>query len=372
MDEKIIDQVLDNKEEMLSSIIDLVNMPSVKKDMEPGCPYGRDLAEILNKTLKIAENMGFDTVNLDNYLGYAQFGQGDDYICIIGHLDVVEPAGQWTSPPFQATLRQGRIYGRGVLDNKGPLISCLYGLYAIKQLGIELKRPVRIIFGCDEESGFGDLEHYLKKEKPPVMGWTPDCKYPVVYGERGRMSVRFIASDGNHQALVDFVNNYIFNQNPDGTALGIRHLDQEFGTTLMRNFKLGLNNQDLTFAMDISYPAGITWTKIMAIIREKADSLEVEMVKNYDPVKFDKDAPMVKMMQRAYEKITGCDGTPVTTTGGTYAKLMPNIVPFGPSFPGQKGIAHLPDEWMDIDDIVENAKIYALAIYYLGGLENGL
>ena len=86
------------------------------------------------------------------------------------------------------------------------------------------------------------------------------------------------------------------------------------------------------------------------------------------PVKFEKDCPMVSLLSKAYEKITHLDGTPVTTTGGTYAKLMPHIVPFGPSFPGQKGIGHQPNEWMKIEDLNTNAKIYALGIYYLGML----
>ena len=86
------------------------------------------------------------------------------------------------------------------------------------------------------------------------------------------------------------------------------------------------------------------------------------------PVKFEKDCPMVSLLSKAYEQITQLDGTPVTTTGGTYAKLMPHIVPFGPSFPGQKGIGHQPNEWMKIEDLIKNAKIYALGIYYLGML----
>ena len=85
-------------------------------------------------------------------------------------------------------------------------------------------------------------------------------------------------------------------------------------------------------------------------------------LQNYDPVRFEKDCFLCRTLQDTYEKITGMDGTPVTTTGGTYAKLMPNIVPFGPSFPGQKGIGHLPNEWMDRKDIIQNAKIYALSI----------
>ena len=104
----------------------------------------------------------------------------------------------------------------------------------------------------------------------------------------------------------------------------------------------------------------------MKQIRSKAtDNVEIELLHNYNPVKFEKDCFLVKSLQDAYEDITGLDGTPVTTTGGTYAKAMPNIVPFGPSFPGQKGIAHNPNEYMDISDIILNAKIYAQALYRL-------
>ena len=91
----------------------------------------------------------------------------------------------------------------------------------------------------------------------------------------------------------------------------------------------------------------------------------IEMITNWNPVRFDRASRLVQTLRSTYERVTGLDGTPVTTTGGTYAKLMPHIVPFGPSFPGQKGIGHLPDEWMALDDLVTNAKIYALSLYEL-------
>ena len=95
------------------------------------------------------------------------------------------------------------------------------------------------------------------------------------------------------------------------------------------------------------------------------NSIDIEVISNFNPVYFDKESNLVKKLQLAYERVTSLDGTPVTTNGGTYAKVMPNIVPFGPSFPGQKGIAHNPDEYMDIEDIILNAKIFANAIYEL-------
>lgn len=87
------------------------------------------------------------------------------------------------------------------MDNKGPVMACLYGLAAVRALGLPLRHPVRIIFGCNEETGFEDLRYYLSKEKPPVYGFTPDCKYPVVYSERGRAVVRIT---GTREYLVHF------------------------------------------------------------------------------------------------------------------------------------------------------------------------
>ena len=120
----------------------------------------------------------------------------------MGHLDVVPVGEGWNHPPFSAYEDEnGRIFARGILDNKGPTLSCLYALYAIKELKIQLKRPVYILFGTNEETGFEDLTHFLKVRKPPIMGWTPDCKYPVVYAERGRSTYRVSAAIENKNCI---------------------------------------------------------------------------------------------------------------------------------------------------------------------------
>ena len=212
------------------------------------------------------------------------------------------------------------------------------------------------------------LEYYLKHEKPPVMGWTPDCKYPVVYGERGRAVIEISAKEKQVDEFFLFINNYFLNANTNAEKLGLDFKDEEFGINEMRNFVLKHEKSKLVFSVTFSYPANMTLETIVETIREKAKNMEVTCVQHYFPVKFEKDCPMVSLLSKAYEKITHLDGTPVTTTGGTYAKLMPHIVPFGPSFPGQKGIGHQPNEWMKIEDLNTNAKIYALGIYYLGML----
>lgn len=360
------------KEQLLLDIIEVVKIPSIKGEPKDNAPFGENINKVLLKVLEISRQLGFKIKNIDGYMGYAQLGEGDDYVGVLGHLDVVPIEEGWANDPFSGHIENGRIYSRGILDNKGPIMSALYALYAIKESGLKLNKPVRIIFGTDEESGFEDLRYYLTKEKPPIMGFTPDCKYPVVYGERGRARIK-IEADVNKddyemksKELFDFININFLASKANGDRLGIDYSDIEFGTMQMRNYKLHYEDGKISFEVDLSYPAICTIDEVIEKIKGKVTkNLSVKLVHNYNPVRFKKDCFMVSSLQEAYEEVTGLDGTPVTTTGGTYAKVMPNIVPFGPSFPGQKGIAHNPNEYMDISDILLNTKIYAQAIYKL-------
>lgn len=371
--EKILNENIEKfKNQMIEHIIDVVKIPSVESEAKENAPFGEEVNRALLKALEISEKLGFKTKNIDGYMGYAQFGEGDDYIGIVGHLDVVPTEDGWINPPFSGHIEDGRIYSRGALDNKGPIMSALYGLYAVKESGLKISKPVRIIFGTDEESGFEDLTYYLTKEKPPIMGFTPDCKYPVVYGERGRAKINISVDidnenrDDDTREFFNFVNKYFLSSNSNGDRLGINYSDKEFGLMQMRGYTLSNTSKTLNFSCSLSYPAVVTVEEILNQIRSKCtENIRVTLTHNYNPVRFEKDCELVKSLQKAYEEVTGLDGTPVTTTGGTYAKAMPNIVPFGPSFPGQKGIAHNPNEYMDISDLEINAKIYAQAIYNL-------
>ena len=227
------------------------------------------------------------------------------------------------------------------------------------------------MFGTNEETGFEDLTHFLKVRKPPIMGWTPDCKYPVVYAERGRSTYRVSTAIENKTVFNQFINEYILSDNGFGNKLGLNIEDPEFGKMQMSNKKLVDLEGKLGFDFSFSYPASISNDTIEMTIKSKlSKGLQVECIHNYDPVYFDKNGFLCQTLKATYEKVTGMDGTPVTTTGGTYAKIMPNIVPFGPSFPGQKGIGHNPNEWMDRSDLILNAKIYALSIVRLANGEN--
>ena len=364
MEEELLEKIDEISDQMIEGIKRIVRIDSVEDTPCEDMPFGKGVNDALEETLKLAHELGFETENVDHMVGIAKYGSGDDYIGIMGHLDVVPVGDGWKEPPFSAYEDEnGRIYSRGILDNKGPILANLYALYAIKELQIQLKHPVWVLFGTDEETGFHDLEHYLKVKKPPIMGWTPDCKYPVVYAERGR-GVYQIKADMNHQKEFNtFVNEYLLSSDDHANKLGLAIQDEEFGIMQLRNKKLVDEEGKLVFEFSLSYPAVITNEEILKQIQSKlSDHLKLICTSNYDPVRFEKDCFLCQTLKETYEKVTGMDGTPVTTTGGTYAKIMPNIVPFGPSFPGQKGIGHNPNEWMDRSDLIKNAKIYALSI----------
>lgn len=384
LEERILAEVDTISDEMIDAIRAIVRQKSVQGDAAEGAPFGTDVRAALDQTLALCRKLGFETCDVDGYMGYATWkaepgANGEPvlsgYVCALGHLDVVpEGTTGWKVPPYSAHLEDGRITSRGVLDNKGPIYACLYALWALKRLGLTPRRDVRIIFGCNEETGFGDLRYYLEHEPAPVMGFTPDCKYPVVYAERGRMGVRMTARpDGveDREALLArffaFMNEYVLNAKPNGERFGVDCTDPEFGITEVRNYKLVMHEGAPAVEFAISYPAAMTAQELEERLTKVADEqkLSFEVTGNFNPVRFEKDCRLVRTLVYTYEHATGADGSPVTTTGGTYAKLMPNIVPFGPSFPGQKGIGHQPNEWMDVADIITNAKIYALSLYLL-------
>lgn len=187
----INEKVNELKNEMIEDTREILKIRSVEDKPEEGMPFGAGVNEALNKALNIAEKLGFKTVNLDGYVGYAEYGSGEEYITALGHLDVVPEGDGWIYPPYAAEIHKHRIYARGAVDDKGPIIAALYGLKAIKELKLPISKKIRIIFGCNEETGSKDIKYYNTKEKPPVAGFTPDAEYPIIYAEKGTLGFNF-------------------------------------------------------------------------------------------------------------------------------------------------------------------------------------
>ncbi|MDD3919704.1 MAG: Sapep family Mn(2+)-dependent dipeptidase [Eubacteriales bacterium] len=174
-------------EEELQSICALVQIDSVKAaPAGEAAPFGAGARQALTAALTLAERLGLTAKDLQGYIGAADYGSGSEMLAVLAHLDVVPAGPGWTVPPFSATRKDGRIYGRGAMDDKGPAVCALYALSAIREAGVALPKTVRVLLGCDEEQGWGCIEHYKQSGEPlPDMAFSPDGHYPVVFAERG-------------------------------------------------------------------------------------------------------------------------------------------------------------------------------------------
>lgn len=354
----------------------MVAIPSIRGKEEPDAPFGRGPKQALEEVLKISTELGFHTKNIDDKIGYAQYGENRSdgaYYGIFGHVDVMPLGEGWNSPPLSLTLREGKLFGRGTLDNKGPILSNLYALYVLKENGVTFDRPVRIVFGTNEETGFGCVKHYLTKEIPPTFGWTPDCKWPVVYGERGRLKVRVSLPESMVADLYDFANRKLLHTNHRGEELGIAYQDEDFGMMQLRGETFGIEENQHYVEWTMCYPASCTKSDLLnQITMHLPEKATLEVISHWAPVLYDKSSKYVQALQQVYTDVTKSDSIPVTTTGGTYAKIIPNIIAYGPSFPGQRDIAHLPNEWIGIKDLETDTIIYGLALLALSNMKEGM
>ena len=190
MEQKIDAYVAENKENILNDIASLIEIPSVSIDGEAGTPFGPECKRVLDKALSMCSAMGMATKNYDYYAGSASIGTAEKEISVMGHLDVVPAGNGWSSDPYKMVIKDGYIYGRGVADDKGPVILGLYALKFLKDNNIPLNYTYRLVMGCSEERGMGDVDAILSKEKVPTFMFTPDAEFPLIHGEKGIMSVK--------------------------------------------------------------------------------------------------------------------------------------------------------------------------------------
>ena len=198
MDEvqKLEEQLKRLEEPMIEALQAILRIPSVIEEEVPGCPFGRPIDQVLKKTLELCETLGFRTYyDPEGYYGYAEIGEGVEMIGILGHLDVV-PSGHpeaWIYPPFDSVIQDGKLYGRGSQDDKGPTIASLFAAKALIDAQIELPKRVRFIFGTDEETHWRCMKKYVENEEMPSLGFTPDSKFPLIYAEKELLQVHLEA-----------------------------------------------------------------------------------------------------------------------------------------------------------------------------------
>lgn len=193
------DQWIDeHQEDLIETTRALLSFNSIEEAPYGNMPFGKTVGECLEKALAICESLGFTTKNVDYYAGHAEYGEGEELVGLLVHLDIVPAGDGWTVDPFAGVISEGKFFGRGTMDDKGPAASLIYALAAIKASGVKLNRRVRIIFGCNEETGSKCVDHYFEKEEMPTLGFTPDADFPAIFGEKGIMIFDLVKKISSH------------------------------------------------------------------------------------------------------------------------------------------------------------------------------
>jgi len=196
---------------------DLTRLVSANSKNAPAsgkAPLGEGIQQALEAALDIAQKCGLKTtIDPDGYYGYAEIGEGKELFGVLGHLDVVpaDDVESWNTPPFELTEKDGKLFGRGVIDDKGPMLAALYALKILLDNGAKLNRRIRFIFCTDEESLWRGVKRYIEKEEHPTHGFTPDADFPLLYAEKGLVEYNLTTDDAE---TIDFTGGSAFNAVP--------------------------------------------------------------------------------------------------------------------------------------------------------------
>lgn len=211
-------EVLNHKEDLLKDLFDLLSVRSILgTDITEETPFGSGPREALDLILSFGKRDGYKTKLVENKAGHIEVGEGEELFGILGHVDVVPVVeADWTSHPFKPEIRDGKIFARGSLDDKGPTMAAYYAVKLLDKLGVKWNKRVRVIVGSDEETGFRCVEAYFKHEEQPASGFTPDAMFPLVYAEKARATfdhkLKFVSEDGEYNyKLVKFNGGQVLN-----------------------------------------------------------------------------------------------------------------------------------------------------------------
>ncbi|MDN4606977.1 dipeptidase PepV [Sporosarcina highlanderae] len=187
------EKALGKQDFVINDLKQLVSIPSVLDESlsTEDAPFGPEPKRALDWLLEEGRKAGFTVKNIDNMAGHIEMGEGDELLGILCHVDVVPAGSNWTYGPFEGTVKDGKLFGRGAIDDKGPTIAAWHAMKMVKEAGIPLNKRVRLIIGTDEESGFRCVRRYFEKEEMPTIGFAPDADFPIINAEKGISSLVF-------------------------------------------------------------------------------------------------------------------------------------------------------------------------------------
>ena len=186
--EALNQKMLEMQDEIIASIQESIQIPSVKGEPAPDAPYGIECKRALDHIVELATKLGFETGMADNRICWVDYGEGEELVAVLGHADVVPAGDGWDYPAFGGEIHDGKLWGRGVLDDKGPVIASLYAMKAVKD-SCNISKRVRLIICLNEEKGWKCINYYKDHEEWPSIGFSPDANFPGIFAEKGILSV---------------------------------------------------------------------------------------------------------------------------------------------------------------------------------------
>ncbi len=206
------DKILDYWDDIMHDITKMIAIDSVATEKELNYPYGKKAAKAVDFAIELMDKYSLSSKNVDYYACHAQIGDGEENAVVLAHLDVVPEGEGWSHDAFTLTKKDGYLYGRGIVDNKGPAIIALHCLRALKD--VKGKRKLRVVLGSGEEVGMEDMDYYFSKEQAPTIGFTPDSSYGICNREKGIIDFH-LSSDNNSSVIKSFKAGTVSNSVPN-------------------------------------------------------------------------------------------------------------------------------------------------------------
>lgn len=458
------------EEHLVGDLCDIIAVPTVNNgDPKPGMPFGEDVAAGFDWVRAKAAEFDFDVTEFDGYALQVDIDTGEHVVGVLCHVDVVPAGDGWESNPFEGVVKDGKLFGRGTVDDKGPLVCALYAAKHLRDNGmIPDDSRIRIVVGGDEEVGWEDIKYYTEHAEAPEISFAADGMFPLIFGEKGLIDFDYVwklERDGASQVrLVSFEGGVARNSVPtnarfelvaahpenavrmlegaarslgveaqvscdgerveavvqgkgahamfpergvnavagamallealgenldchafavafarrvggdyNGGLFGCACADEASGPLTLNVGKLAVEGDVATAALDIRYPISADFETILGVARDAAEDMgcTLEMAEHLGPIYFKRDDEVVVLLEKAYRDVTGdMESEPFTVGAATFARTMRNTVAFGPIFPGQVEMSHLPNEFIAIEDLDKCTEIYIRALSNLLTREN--
>jgi succinyl-diaminopimelate desuccinylase len=408
-------------DEILADLAEIIGIESIADENAEVKPFGEGSAKALAWGENKMKSLGMTTKNFDNYAIRGDYNnEGEPVLGILAHLDTVPVSSNWSYPPFELTQKDGVLYGRGTIDDKGPATAVLWAVKAIREMGLPMKN-FRVIFGGNEENGCTDMEYYESCEKFPPMVFTPDGSFPVLNCEKGMVHMTFSApfedseivsidagmainaipdrcavtyADGRDSltvglsahgsrpengdnAITKFLAGYegdnalllglkkLFPHGEfDGKTCGLGFEDKISGKMTCALTVLKTKDGRLNGGIDIRFPIDRTYAEISGIIKDAVTGIgfTIDTCEGMEPHYVDENSDFVQALLRVYERVKGEKGECIAEGGITYVHNTPGAVAFGAEFPWENNNMHGDDEHISMETFKLNLNMYANAI----------